>query len=157
MLVLKSIRYSHHHSLCYSVAHKRIWRWKLQWLRTEALASNPKIEVTPDGRYMFKPPFKIRDKKSLLKLLRQTDLKGLGGILLEDVQESLPNHEKILKVSFVNLYFVWKTKLILVLFSNLRKTLFTSLDQSIKRRFCSSMIKLLTCRSKMNFRDFGDQ
>ena len=78
----------------------------MQWLRTEALASNPKIEVTPDGRYMFKPPFKIRDKKSLLKLLRQTDLKGLGGILLEDVQESLPNHEKILKVSFVNLYFV---------------------------------------------------
>lgn len=50
---------------------------------------------------MFKPPFKIRDKKGLLKLLKQADLKGLGGILLEDVQESLPNHEKILKVSIV--------------------------------------------------------
>ncbi|XP_057371001.1 general transcription factor IIE subunit 2-like [Daphnia carinata] len=69
-----------------------------QWLRTEALASNPKIEVTSDGRYMFKPPYRIRDRKGLLKLLRQTDLKGFGGILLDDIQESLPNHEKILKI-----------------------------------------------------------
>lgn len=69
-----------------------------QWLESEALANNPKIEVTPDGRYMFKPPYKIRDKMGLKKLLRQTDLKGLGGILLDDIQESLPDHEKILKV-----------------------------------------------------------
>lgn len=47
---------------------------------------------------MFKPPYKVRDRKGLLKLLRQTDLKGYGGILLEDVQESVPNHEKVLKV-----------------------------------------------------------
>lgn len=56
------------------------------------------MEVTPDGRYMFKPPYKIRDGKGLLKLLKQADLKGLGGIMLDDVIESLPNHEKILKV-----------------------------------------------------------
>lgn len=60
--------------------------------------NNPKVEVTPEGRYLFKPPYKIRDRKGLLKLLRQMDLKGLGGILLEDIQESLPNHEKALKV-----------------------------------------------------------
>lgn len=47
---------------------------------------------------MFKPPYKIRDGKGLLKLLKQADLKGLGGIMLDDVIESLPNHEKILKV-----------------------------------------------------------
>jgi transcription initiation factor TFIIE subunit beta len=35
---------------------------------------------------MFKPPLKIRDRKGLLKLLRQYDMKGLGGILLDDVQ-----------------------------------------------------------------------
>ena len=68
-------------------------------MRTEALGSNPKIEVTPDGKYAFKPPYRIRDRKGLLKLLRQTDLKGFGGILLDDIQESLPNHEKVLKVS----------------------------------------------------------
>jgi len=69
-----------------------------QWLRLEALSNNPKIDATPDGRFMFKPPYKIRDKKGLVKLLKQTDLKGLGGILLDDVQESLPNHEKVLKL-----------------------------------------------------------
>lgn len=63
------------------------------------MGSNPKIEVTPDGKYAFKPPYRIRDRKGLLKLLRQTDLKGFGGILLDDIQESLPNHEKVLKVS----------------------------------------------------------
>lgn len=42
--------------------------------------------------------YKIRDRKSLLRLLKQQDLKGLGGILLEDIQESLPHSEKALKV-----------------------------------------------------------
>lgn len=69
----------------------------IQWLRLEALINNPKIEATPDGRFMFKPPYRIRDKKGLLKLLKQTDLKCHGGIFLDDIQESLPNYEKILK------------------------------------------------------------
>jgi len=42
--------------------------------------------------------YKIKDKKSLLRLLKQHDLKGLGGILLEDIQESLPHCDKHLKV-----------------------------------------------------------
>ncbi|XP_024891626.1 transcription initiation factor IIE subunit beta [Temnothorax curvispinosus] len=67
-----------------------------QWLQTEALVQNPKIEVT-DGRFVFKPMYKIKDKKSLLRLLKQHDLKGLGGILLEDIQESLPHCDKHLK------------------------------------------------------------
>jgi transcription initiation factor TFIIE subunit beta len=71
-----------------------------QWLQTEALISNPKIEITPDGRYLFKAPYKLRDKKSLLKLLKHHDLKGMGGVLLEDVQESLPHCEKALKVIY---------------------------------------------------------
>ncbi|KAG6455513.1 hypothetical protein O3G_MSEX009241 [Manduca sexta] len=68
-----------------------------QWLQTEALQNNPKIECTPDNKYIFKPVYKIKDKKSLLRLLKQQDLKGLGGILLEDVQESLPHCERALK------------------------------------------------------------
>lgn len=46
---------------------------------------------------MFKPVYKIKDGKSLLRLLKQHDLKGLGGILLEEVQESLPHSEKALR------------------------------------------------------------
>ncbi|XP_076645606.1 transcription factor IIEbeta isoform X2 [Halictus rubicundus] len=68
-----------------------------QWLQTEALIKNPKIEATHDGRFVFKALYKIKDKKSLLRLLKQQDLKGLGGILLEDIQESLPHCDKHLK------------------------------------------------------------
>ena len=46
--------------------------------------------------------FKIKDKKSLMRLLKQHDLKGHGGIFLEDIQESLPHCEKHLKVSRYN-------------------------------------------------------
>ncbi|CAD7080791.1 unnamed protein product [Hermetia illucens] len=67
------------------------------WLQTEALINNPKIEVSPDNRFCFKPVYKIKDGKSLMRLLKQHDLKGLGGILLDDVQESLPHCEKVLK------------------------------------------------------------
>lgn len=69
-----------------------------KWLQTEALQNNPKIEVSSDRtRFAFKPVFKLKDGKSLVKLLKQYDLKGLGGILLEDIQESLPHCEKVLK------------------------------------------------------------
>lgn len=70
-----------------------------QWLQTEALKDNPKIEVTPEEKFVFKSLYKLKDRKSLLKLLKQQDLKGIGGILLEDVQESLPHSEKALRVS----------------------------------------------------------
>uniref|UniRef100_A0A0K8TR33 Transcription initiation factor IIE subunit beta n=1 Tax=Tabanus bromius TaxID=304241 RepID=A0A0K8TR33_TABBR len=66
------------------------------WL-PEALQNNPKIEVSPEGRFSFKPVYKIKDGKSLLRLLKQHDLKGLGGVLLDDVLESLPHCEKVLK------------------------------------------------------------
>jgi len=59
--------------------------------------------MTHEGRYTFKPVFQIKDKKSLRKLLMQHDLKGLGGIMLEDLQESLPNCDKHLKVSIMHI------------------------------------------------------
>lgn len=59
--------------------------------------NNPKIEVIDGNSFIFKPVYRIKDGKSLMKLLKSQDLKGLGGILLEDVQESLPHCEKVLK------------------------------------------------------------
>lgn len=70
----------------------------------ESLPKNPKIEMTPDGKYTFKAMYKIKDKKSLLRLLKQHDLKGLGGVMLDDIQESLPHSEKHLKVSMNKVY-----------------------------------------------------
>ncbi|XP_066994949.1 transcription initiation factor IIE subunit beta [Anabrus simplex] len=77
-----------------------------QWLLTEALQNNPKIEVSPDGKFIFKASYKIRDRKGLLRLLKQQDLKGLGGILLEDIQESLPHCDKALKVLQNEIVFI---------------------------------------------------
>lgn len=67
------------------------------WLQVEALPNNVKIQVTPQNKFIFKPPFKITNKKSLLRLLKNYDLKGRGGILLEEIRESLPQYEKVLK------------------------------------------------------------
>jgi len=69
-----------------------------QWLQTEALNNNPKIKVTDNGdRYMFKAPFELRDKKSLIKLLKRRDLNGEGGVYYDDINESLPRAEKIVQ------------------------------------------------------------
>jgi len=67
------------------------------WLASEALVSNPKIEVTAEHTYIFKPPYKIMNKKELIKLLKRMDLKGDGGVMYDDVVESLPKAEKIVQ------------------------------------------------------------
>lgn len=64
---------------------------------TEALKNNPKIDAGDDGTYIYKAPYDIMNKKGLLKLLKRHDLKGIGGIFLEDVQESLPKCENIIR------------------------------------------------------------
>jgi transcription initiation factor TFIIE subunit beta len=79
---------------------------QFQWLQTEALQNNPKIEATPDHRYCFKAVYKLKDGKSLLRLLKAQDLKGLGGVLLDDVQESLPQCDKILKNRASEIIFI---------------------------------------------------
>jgi len=69
-----------------------------QWLQTEALNNNPKIKVCDDGaRYMFKPPFELRNKKSLLNLLKRRDLNGEGGVFRDDICESLAKADKIIQ------------------------------------------------------------
>ena len=50
------------------------------------------------NKFCFRPKFDIHDKKALVKLLKNYDIHGKGGILLEDIEESLPNMQKVLKV-----------------------------------------------------------
>lgn len=63
----------------------------------QALVNNPKIEVR-DATYGFKPKYNLKDKKALLRLLDKHDQLGLGGVLLDDVEEGLPNSAKAIKV-----------------------------------------------------------
>ncbi|NXW05844.1 T2EB factor, partial [Fregetta grallaria] len=66
-------------------------------LMSEALVNPPKIEVV-DAPPAFKPKYPPQDKKALLRLLDKHDQRGLGGILLEDIEEGLPNAQKAIKV-----------------------------------------------------------
>ncbi|KAH9497962.1 transcription factor IIEbeta [Dermatophagoides farinae] len=68
-----------------------------QWLLTEALPNNPRITITEDAKYAYKPIFNIRDRKSLIRLLERYDSRGLGAIAYEDIKESLPNADRIIK------------------------------------------------------------
>lgn len=68
-----------------------------QWLLQEALPNNPRILVTDDSHYAYKPIFKLKSKMALLRLLEKYDTQGLGCISYEDIKESLPNAEKIIK------------------------------------------------------------
>ncbi|XP_045103397.1 transcription initiation factor IIE subunit beta-like [Portunus trituberculatus] len=69
-----------------------------KWLVTEALPHNLKVEVIEGMYYFFKPPLHITGRHSLLRLLRQKYEKGLGGVMLSDVQECVgPRWNKIMK------------------------------------------------------------
>ena len=60
-----------------------------------------------DGnRFAFKPVYKIKDGKSLMRLLKQQDLKGLGGVLLEEIQESLAHCDKVLKARAAEIIYI---------------------------------------------------
>lgn len=81
-----------------SFCHDNNIDFDFQWLITDALPNNPKVSEV-EGKYIFKPPLPVRDRKSLLKLLRHHDMKGLGGVMLDDIQESVPHSEKVMKVN----------------------------------------------------------
>ncbi|XP_063865857.1 general transcription factor IIE subunit 2-like isoform X2 [Scylla paramamosain] len=69
-----------------------------EWLVKEALPHNLKVEVTEGMYYLFKPPLPITGRHSLLRLLRQKYKKGLGGVMLSDVQECVgPRWKKIMR------------------------------------------------------------
>ncbi|CAL8093758.1 unnamed protein product [Calicophoron daubneyi] len=67
----------------------------VRWLEDEALPNNPKIRVTPDKKFVFKPRYDIRNRQDLYQLLRRHELKGLGGIYMDDIAESIPDAEKV--------------------------------------------------------------
>ncbi|GAB6032347.1 hypothetical protein CHUAL_010984 [Chamberlinius hualienensis] len=68
------------------------------WLVSEALTDNPKLIINEEGKYAYKPTYNLRDRRSLQRLLEKHDMRGLGGIYLEDIQESLHNADKALKL-----------------------------------------------------------
>ncbi|GAA47831.1 transcription initiation factor TFIIE subunit beta [Clonorchis sinensis] len=67
----------------------------IRWLEDEALPNNPKIRVTPDRKFVFRPRYDIRTRQDLYQLLKRHELKGLGGVYLDDIAECIPDAEKV--------------------------------------------------------------
>lgn len=62
------------------------------------MPSNPRLMVDENGKFLFKPPYKVRGKNSLLMLLKKYHLEGKGGILLSDLNECVPAADKHVEV-----------------------------------------------------------
>ena len=69
------------------------------------MTNNPKVDVIDGDKYRFKPVLNVHDRRGLLRLLDKHDMHGLGGILLEEVEESVPNAAKALKVELHGFFF----------------------------------------------------
>lgn len=98
---------------------------------SQALVNNPKIEVI-DGKYAFKPKYNLKDKKALLRLLDNHDQRGLGGILLEDIEEGLPNSQKAVKALGDQILFVNRPDKKKILFFNDKSCQF-SVDEEFQK------------------------
>lgn len=72
-----------------------------KWLRSHGLPNHNRIKVTDNvlmgARYQYKPIFELKDANDLIELLSERERLGMGGISLDDLRESLPNCNEIMK------------------------------------------------------------
>lgn len=67
------------------------------WLLETALPSNKRVKLV--GEILsYCPPYELTDKRSLFDLLIRYDRHGLGGVLLDDVRESIANFDHVMRV-----------------------------------------------------------
>ena len=82
------------------------------------------------------PKYNLKDKKALLRLLDQHDQWGLGGILLEDIEEGLPNSQKAVKALGDQILFVKRPDKKKILFFNDKSCQF-SVDEEFQKLWSS--------------------
>ncbi|VDO70599.1 unnamed protein product [Haemonchus placei] len=67
------------------------------WLR-EALPKNPRLTCDEESKFCYKPPYKIKGKTSLVAVAKKHHQDVRGGILLSELNDCIPNGEKVLEV-----------------------------------------------------------
>ncbi|VEL26264.1 unnamed protein product [Protopolystoma xenopodis] len=70
----------------------------MKWLEDEALPNNPKIKAFPEKKFAFKPKYDARNRQELYHLLKRNDVKGIGGVYLDDIAEGISDAEKVVSV-----------------------------------------------------------
>ncbi|KAK3715024.1 hypothetical protein QZH41_002668 [Actinostola sp. cb2023] len=78
------------------------------WLGDKALKENPKLS-SKDEKYTFSPKYNIKDRKQLLRLLEKHEDKGYGGVYLDDIRESLPDADNVVRSISSRILFITKT------------------------------------------------
>ncbi|KAF7639131.1 Transcription initiation factor IIE subunit beta [Meloidogyne graminicola] len=68
----------------------------LLWLQ-EALKQNPRLEVDAENKLIYKPPHRVKNKATLLALLKKQHTDGKGGILLSELGDCVANPEALVK------------------------------------------------------------
>ncbi|KIH48059.1 hypothetical protein ANCDUO_21875, partial [Ancylostoma duodenale] len=79
-----------------------------------ALPKNPRLSCDEESKFAYKPPYKIKGKTSLVAVAKKHHQDVKGGILLSELNDCIPNGEKVLEYilleCFVNaggLSFLW--------------------------------------------------
>ncbi|EYB96555.1 hypothetical protein Y032_0149g2706 [Ancylostoma ceylanicum] len=66
------------------------------WLK-EALPKNPRLSCDEESKFAYKPPYKIKGKTSLVAVAKKHHQDVKGGILLSELNDCIPNGEKVLE------------------------------------------------------------
>ncbi|XP_031563822.1 general transcription factor IIE subunit 2-like [Actinia tenebrosa] len=103
------------------------------WLGQEALKKNPKLTCN-DDKYAFNSKYKIKDKRQLLKLLEKHEERGYGGIFLDDIRESLPDADNVIRSVQNKIFFITRSDKKVVLF-NKNKTDEMKVDEEFQKHW----------------------
>lgn len=66
------------------------------WLE-QVLPENPRIQVEGDSKFQYKPPYKVKNRTTLLALLKKQHEDVKGGVLLSDLNDCFANAEQAIK------------------------------------------------------------
>ncbi|KXJ19154.1 general transcription factor IIE subunit 2 [Exaiptasia diaphana] len=103
------------------------------WLGDRALKENPKL-IYKDDKYAFNPKYNIKDRKQLLRLLEKHEERGYGGVYLDDIRESLPDADNVIRSIPKRIIFITKPDKKVVLF-NKNKTYNITVDEEFQKHW----------------------
>ncbi|XP_030376664.1 uncharacterized protein LOC115625669 [Scaptodrosophila lebanonensis] len=78
------------------------------WLMRYGLPKSIKVDCVKPNKFRYKPKYDIPNARAFLTLLRDHERRGLGGIWLEDIKESLPHAEKVLEKTRDSYHVVYR-------------------------------------------------
>lgn len=105
-----------------------------------ALKENPKMGLEGE-KYVFKPKYTLKDRKSLVKLLDKHDQHGRGGILLDDIREGLPNADDIIKAIADKVTFVTRSNDKKAILFNYDASLSVNVDEEFQKHWRSVAVE----------------